>query len=106
MRGGVIDEREDDLKALGATPEQLASLHLDSVSQDFEVWEENWDTVMMFMRLSTQWQASMSGLVGLHYPSLEWLCKLYAVAEPVALFEGIQVMERTALICMNDSRKR
>lgn len=105
-KGGVIDERQEDLKALGASPEQLAALDISVVQVDFEVWEENWDIVMMFVRLSTQWIASMSGLIGLNYPSLEWLCKLYAVADPVAVFEGVQVMERAALVCFNDSRNR
>ena len=55
----------------------------------------------MFIRMSTQWNTSMAGLTGLNYPSLEWLCKLYSVKDPVNLFEGLQVMEHTALSCFN-----
>ena len=47
----------------------------------------------------------MAGMTGLIYSSLEWLCKLYVVKDPVALFEGIQVMELAALSCMNAKRK-
>jgi hypothetical protein len=51
--------------------------------------------------MSTQWHTSMAGLTGLNYPSLEWLCKLYSVKDPVAIFEGIQVMESTVLVILN-----
>jgi hypothetical protein len=58
----------------------------------------------MFTRLSTQWNVSMNGMTGLNYSSLEYLCKLYEVKDPVVLFEGIQVMEMTALSCMNKKK--
>ena len=61
--------------------------------------------MMMFLRMSTQWHTSMAGMTGLNYPSLEWLCKLYSVKDPVAIFEGVQVMEMAALACMNAKRK-
>jgi hypothetical protein len=47
----------------------------------------------------------MAGLTGLIYPSLEWLCKLYSVKDPVAIFEGVQVMEMAALAVLNSKRK-
>jgi hypothetical protein len=43
----------------------------------------------------------MSGLTGLNYSSLDCLCRLYSVKDPVSLFEGIQVMELTALASLN-----
>lgn len=95
----------NDLKALGASPEQLAAIQLQEVEIDCEVWEENWDIVLMFIRMSTQWNVSMAGLTGLNYPSLEWLCKLYSVEDPVAVFEGVQVMEMAALAALNAKRK-
>ena len=39
-------------------------------SDDFEVWEENWDIVMMFLRMQTQWTVSMAGYVGMRYDVL------------------------------------
>ena len=93
------------MKALGASPEQLAAIQFDPIEQTCEIWEENWDIVLMFIRMSTQWNVSMSGMTGMNYPSLEWLCKLYSVKDPVAVFEGVQVMEMAALACMNSRRK-
>jgi hypothetical protein len=100
-KGGVIDEREADLKALGASEEQIATARLEAAEQHCEVWEENWDIVAMFLRMGTQWNVSMAGLTGLNYPSLDWLCRLYEVKEPLQMFEGIRVMESAALFCFN-----
>lgn len=82
-------------------PEAIADLSSRKISDTFEVWEENWEIVLMFIRMSTQWHTSVAGMTGLNYPSLEWLCKLYAVKDPVAIFEGVQVMEMAALAALN-----
>jgi hypothetical protein len=65
--------------------------------EDFVVWDENWEIVMMFLRLQTQWNVAMGGAVGLKYEVLPWLCDLYSVKDSQAMFEGIQIMERAAL---------
>jgi len=100
------EETDEDLKALGLMPEAIADLQSRKDAEDFEVWEENLETVQMFMRMQTQWNVGVSGAVGLNYPSLEWLCKLYAVMDPVALFEGIRIMEATALTCFQEQRSK
>jgi len=68
------------------------------------VWEENWDIVGMFIKLQTQWNIGFSGATGLHYPSMEWLCRLYEVEDRVAMFEGVQIMEAEALSIMSKAR--
>jgi len=55
----------------------------------------------MFLRMQTQWNTSMGGVTGLNYSSLEYLCRLYSVKDPVSLFEGVQVMEVVALSSLN-----
>ena len=72
-----------------------------NLSIKIEVWEENWATVQMFLRIQTQWRVSMSGPVGLDYASLNWLCTLYPVEDQQLLFEGLQIMEFTALNCFS-----
>ena len=69
---------------------------------DFIVWEQNWEIVMMFLRLQTQWNTTMGGVVGLKYEILPWLCDLYSVNDSRAMLEGIQVMERVAVKVMNE----
>lgn len=88
------------------TPDAIADLQSRQESKDCEIWEENWEIVQMFMRMQTQWVVGAAGAVGLNYPSLEWLCKLYAVTDPVALFEGIRIMEATTLACFQEQRSK
>jgi len=56
---------------------------------------------MMFMRLQTQWNVTMGGYVGLRYEPLLWLCGLYSVEDVSTMFEGIQIMEASALSQLN-----
>ena len=100
----MIDDREVSLRALGASEEQILVAKLEAVQEDFEVWDENWEAMMMFLRMQTQWNVSMNGLVGLNYPALETLIRLYKIEEPLELFEKVQVIERAALVKMNSKR--
>jgi len=73
---------------------------------DFEVWDENWEAVMMFLHMQTQWTVSMSGYVGLKYEVLVGsggLFDLYNVEDRRDVLERIQVLEATAL---TELRKR
>jgi hypothetical protein len=95
----VKDDTEDDARLMGVVlPEP-------EPEKDFEVWDENWDIVMMFMRMQTQWNVVMGGFTGLKYEVLRWLCDLYSVEDPKAMLEGIQVMEAAALQVLNDHGK-
>lgn len=69
-------------------------------SDDFEVWEENWDIVMMFLRMQTQWTVSMAGYVGMRYEVLlvsGGLFDLYDVENRREVLEGLRIMESAAL---------
>jgi len=74
----------------------------------FEVWEENWDALMMFLRMQTQWTVTMGGYVGLKYEVLlgaSGLMSLYDVENPREMLEDLQVMEAAALSELNKSDK-
>jgi hypothetical protein len=75
----------------------------DKPSEGCEVWDENWDIVMMFLRMQTQWNVVQGGFTGLRYEVLRWLCDLYSVEDQKAMLEGIQVMESAALQELNKS---
>ena len=70
-------------------------------SDDFEVWEENWPAMVMFLRCQTQWRTTMSGVLGLDYVAVAWLLKLYEVENTRALLEDLQVMEAAAMMVIN-----
>jgi len=90
----VVDETDTDAAALGIVmPEQP--------SENFEVWEENWPVVEMFMRVQTQWRTTMNGVLGLDYAALAWLFMMYEVQDQRALLEDLQVMEAAAMLTIN-----
>jgi hypothetical protein len=64
------------------------------------VWPENWDTVMMFLRMQTQWTTTMAGYLGMRYEvllSAGGLFDLYNVENRREMLEGLQIMEAAAL---------
>jgi hypothetical protein len=89
------DELDADAAFFGIDAETAAE-----PAADFEVFEDNWLTVMTFLRCGTQWRhAGMEGIrTGLDYPSVETVLRMTVTArERRAVFEGIQIMEHAAL---------
>ena len=78
-----------------ALPEQKAE-------DDFEVWEENWPVVALFLRAQTQWRTTMNGVLGLDYGAVAWLLRLYEVEDQRSMFEDLQVMEAAAMAALNE----
>ena len=70
-------------------------------SDDFEVWEENWPVLEMFLRCQTQWRTTMSGVLGLDYAAVAWVLKLYEVEDQRSMLEDLQVMEAAAMVTIN-----
>jgi hypothetical protein len=104
VTGGKIveDKTQEDAAAFGIQIEKPKPQEPDH----FEVWEENWPAVEMFLRMQTQWSVSMGGLIGFKYEVL--LCSgglfdLYNVEDRKDVLERLQVMEATAL---TELRKR
>ena len=70
---------------------------------NYEVWDENWDIVMMFLKMQTQWNTTMAGYLGLKYEVLLMpggLMDLYCVDDRLAMLEGLQTMEAAALAAL------
>lgn len=88
---------------MGAAPEIAAAAQAATPTIDFEVFEENWRAVSMFMRLQTQWVPSFAGVMGLRYQSIEFLFRIEGVADSDQreLFADLQVMEAAALELLN-----
>jgi len=76
--------------------------------KDFEVFDENWDIVMMFQRCATQWNTTFGGVVGLKYEVLlldGGLFDLYHVNNRKEMLEGLQLMETVVLREFNKEKK-
>ena len=70
-------------------------------TDDFEVWEENWLVLDIFLRCQTQWRTTMSGVLGLDYGAVAWVLKLYEVEDQRSMLEDLQVMEAAAMATIN-----
>ena len=102
---------QDDLAAWGLPPDAFEGLETEEAH--CEIWEENWDTLMVFLACQTQWKKeipAMSGQIlwhGLEYPAVEVVLRLKGFKGKMAMeiFEGIQVMEAAALPILNKPKK-
>lgn len=88
-----------DLAAYGAD----ASCLPDAVTkpQEYEIWPEHEDAVVLFLRCQTQWRVGGSGVVGLDYGVVLQMMDLYAVEERRQALEDLQVMETRAKELIN-----
>lgn len=71
---------------------------------DFEVYADNWVSVLFFLSLRTQWSFATDGMgfvkrLGLIYPAVESAMRMRGTkrAKQLALLEDVQVMEFAAL---------
>ncbi len=99
----VIDQTQDDAKAFGLELPQEKKK-----DDDFEVLDDNWDALMIFCNMQTQWTTSFGGLVGLKYEILLMqggMFDLYNITERSKILEEIQIMEATALKELNKENK-
>lgn len=70
----------------------------DSAGDDFEVYPENWDALLLFLALQTQWRTGgMGGRLGLDYPAVEVVMRLRQVSDQAGMFSHLQAMEIAAL---------
>lgn len=82
---------------------------LEEKPKHIEVEEENWDTLLIFLALGTQWRKQYAGMdgtlvyLGLDYPGLEVVIRMNGFKGKKAreIFDGIQLMESVALPLLN-----
>lgn len=79
-----------------------------SISEDCEVWPENWQSLELFVALGTQWNVSAMGhYLGINYPAVDAIMNILAVPKKQKpdLFSDLQIMERAALEYINRDKK-
>ena len=107
MSGGksVIDETNKDAQAFGI---ELPNKQ-EKKEKDFEVLDDNWLAVEMFVKAQTQWQTSFGGFVGLKYEIFLMqggLFDLYNIKDRTKILEELQIMESYALPELNKESKK
>jgi len=107
LRGGkeIIDQTQEDAKAFGL---ELPNEKKDKKDKNFEILDDNWDAVMIFCNMQTQWQTSMAGYVGLKYEVLLMqggMFDLYNITDRRKILEELQIMEAAALKELSKDKK-
>lgn len=95
------DDSAADLAAFGAPPEVVDAAAGNPEDRFFGVWEDNAETMMMFLRLQTQWHVINRAFIGLNYQSVEFLFKILAIENQSGVMEDLQAMELAALGVLN-----
>ena len=94
-KGSIID----DAAVLGITFED------EPVSDDFEVNPENWEAVMMFLRVQTQFRTDNGYVVGLDYNVLFKVMELEKIKNPLDVLEDVQIIEARIIELLSERRK-
>jgi hypothetical protein len=83
----------------------LIGLTLEEATADsFEVWPDNWQSVIVYCSMRTQWNVGPAGAVGLNYASLGEVWRRLKVppSDRDQAFQDLQVMEAAALKHMHE----
>lgn len=96
------DQTRADFLKLGVKASALPEAQ---APKPFRVLRENWEPLLFFFGLHTQWRSHLGakGLLylGLDYTAVESLMRIEAVKNRKALMADLKIMEATALIILN-----
>jgi hypothetical protein len=83
----------------------IKDVEFDTKNENFEVYEENVETVSTFMRLQTQWKIlAMGGFIGLDYIAVEAVFRMTNIKDHDIMLSNIQTMEGAALSILNNRK--
>ncbi len=70
-----------------------------------EVWDDCWESCMMFLRMTRDWvYAGMGSCIGMNKQTLQWYMELHDVENKKEMLEDLQIMEGHALKSMNKTK--
>lgn len=110
-----ITEMRNDLQDYGYDDQQIEN-RIESFKQyynetsnysantDFELWDDNLQSLLIFIDCATQWRsAGMGGIIGLDYNAVDVVFKYQSIKpkKQYQLFKDIQACERVALDYFN-----
>lgn len=107
---GDKDDLIEDMEAFGFSEEdkeEMLKRGTNKDSEDFEVWQENWEALNIFLICSTQWISSPNGITGLYYPSLFGLIdRLVKKKKRVEVLGCVQCIESGVLLELSDRKQK
>ena len=98
------DDLSEQAEALGLSAEAVRELIGSKAPREFQVWPENWQAVVLFMRCQTQWHWRPDGRRGgMIYSELIAMGKLFSVVNLEQVVADVQVIE---IEILNQEAKR
>lgn len=108
----IDDDVIKGLMQANAPPEVIEAARRNSEGSDFqecEVWEENWQSLLFFLAIDTQWiVAPMGGYIGLNYPSIKAVMWIQDIRKKrrKEIFADLQIIEKTILKTQAERRNK
>lgn len=118
------DGLTDDLKVLGVSSSQLSTPGWAEAAEEdragerertdeFPVWRENWETLQVFLALSSNWRTLVFPDGTIRYQGIEYSAiktAMWGLEVPRKrrreVFAGLRVMEEAALISLSPNRRK
>lgn len=76
-------------------------------SDVFVIWPENWNVVLLFLKVQTQWRTGGSGVIGLDYGVvLDIIDRLHPSGDSMAMLDDLQIMEFRATELINEKTRQ
>ena len=75
--------------------------------QMFEVLEENWLSIILFLDIQTQWRMDQGVIYGLDYNVIKWIFELKKdeIKKPLEILADLQVLEAKIVETLNKDNK-
>ena len=107
VRGGDgYDQARADLRAFGASAEQIALQLGSEESPGFEIWPGNAAVFSAFLTVQTQWASGSAGPTGLDYTRVRDGLELAGIDLTPEIFTQLRLIEAGVLETLSkDSRK-
>lgn len=98
----VIDETATDDSVLFDQP-----IEEKKEVQMFEVLEENWLSIILFLDIQTQWRMDQGVIYGLDYNAIKWIFELKKdeIKKPLEILADLQVLEAKIVETFNKDNK-
>lgn len=107
LPAGYKQKRTSYLASFGVKPEDFEADDEGSFGMvDFGIWQEHWQSYIVFSNIGSQWRIGMNGPSGLDYNVLAEIWRRLKVpfADRDHIFQDIRLMESSALEQMKDNQ--
>ncbi len=98
----IIDDTDKDNAVLFDQP-----IIKKKEQQTFEVFQENWLAVTIFIDIQTQWRIDQGVIYGLDYNAIKWIFELKKeqIKKPLEILADLQVLEAKIVETFNKENK-